>query len=107
MVVQVSESSRPLTTSESVDDPLGHPPRSSSPRRDFLVATTEPGHQYSRSLYEAMPDATVVPAGPPDGDLVRRLRSVDVLHVAWPEHWLGLDPEVARHTLTSSRRQAS
>ena len=66
---------------------------------DLVVATTEPDHQYSRSLYEAMPDATVVPAGPPGRDLARRLQSVDLLHVAWPEHWLGLRPEVSRRTI--------
>ena len=66
---------------------------------DLLVATTEPDHQYSRSLYGAMPHATVVPVGRPDGDLARRLRSVDLLHVAWPEHWLGLRPDVSRRII--------
>jgi hypothetical protein len=71
---------------------------------DLLVATSEPDHQYSRSLYAAMPDATVVPAGPADGDLARRLESVDLLHVAWPEHWLGLRPEVSRRTIDQLQR---
>lgn len=70
---------------------------------DLLIATTEPHHQYSRSLYEAIPDATVIPAGLPDGDLARRLRSVDVLHVAWPERWVGLDPDASRHAIEQLR----
>jgi len=70
---------------------------------DLLVATTEPDHQYSASLYEAMPAATVIPAGPPDGDLARRLRSVDVLHVAWPERWVGLDPDASQRAIDQLR----
>lgn len=66
---------------------------------DLLVATTDPDHHYTRSLYEAMPDVVVIPAGPPDSDLARRLRSVDVLHVAWPERWVGLDPVATRHAI--------
>src|SRR5690606_12214950 len=58
----------------------------------LVVATTEPDHQYSRSLYEKMSDTAVVAAGSPDSDLLHRLRSVDVLHMAWPERWVGLDP---------------
>lgn len=70
---------------------------------DLLVATTEPDHQYSLSLYGPMPDVAVIPAGPPDGDLARRLRHVDVLHIAWPERWVGLDPAASRDAIDQLR----
>ncbi|MEJ7775076.1 MAG: hypothetical protein WKF72_09735 [Nocardioidaceae bacterium] len=58
---------------------------------DILLATTEPDHQYSRFLYPAMPGVATLPAGPPDVDLGRRLRDVDVVHLAWPERWPGIN----------------
>lgn len=70
---------------------------------DLSVATTEPDHQYSRSLYDALPHTTVVPAGPPDDDLARRLRGVDVFHMVWPERWIGLDPNASVRAIAQIR----
>ncbi len=67
--------------------------------RPLQVATTEPAHEYSRSLYERMPHISVVPSGAPDDDLWRRLRRTDVLHLAWPERWTGMDLERTRHAI--------
>ncbi len=57
------------------------------------VASTAFGHQYDRLLYGPLADRVqTVSAGRPDVDLVRRMRDVDVLHLAWPEWWTGDDP---------------
>lgn len=61
------------------------------------VATTEPDHHYSRSLYGPMA-GTVVITPPPVGwraPAGARLRDVDVLHAHWPE-WLAFD-DLAAH----------
>jgi hypothetical protein len=52
-----------------------------------VVATPEPDHQYSRSLYREVPGVRIVPTEPPDEDLEQRMRSVDVVHVSRPEHF--------------------
>ncbi len=70
---------------------------------ELVVATTEPDHQYSRLLYEAMPGVSVIPAGAPDYDLARRLGGVDLLHLAWPEYWPGLDPEATKRAVAQIR----
>ena len=58
------------------------------------VASTIHGHPYDRSLYDPLADQVVATgAGIPDDMLVRRLRDVDVLHMAWPEWWTGVDPQ--------------
>ena len=58
------------------------------------VASTIHGHPYDRSLYDPLADRVVaIGAGIPDDKLVRRLRDVDVLHMAWPEWWSGVDPQ--------------
>lgn len=58
------------------------------------VASTIHGHPYDRSLYDPLADRVVATgAGIPDNKLVRRLRDIDVLHMAWPEWWSGVDPE--------------
>ena len=58
------------------------------------VASTIHGHPYDRSLYDPLTDRVVATgAGIPDDKLVRRLRDIDVLHMAWPEWWSGVDPE--------------
>jgi glycosyltransferase involved in cell wall biosynthesis len=69
----------------------------------LVVATTQPEHQYARLLYEAMPGCTIVPAGAPDGDLARRLRGVDVLHLDWPEYWVGIDRAATERTIGAIR----
>ena len=58
------------------------------------VASTIHGHPYDRSLYDPLASRVVASsAGIPDDTLVRRLRDIDVLHMAWPEWWSGVDPE--------------
>ena len=58
------------------------------------VASTIFGHPYDRSLYDPLAGRVVASsAGIPDDKLVRRLRDVDVLHMAWPEWWSGVDAE--------------
>ena len=58
------------------------------------VASTIAGHAYDSALYEPMGDrVATVNAGPPDETLARRLRDVDILHLAWPEWWTGVDPD--------------
>ena len=58
------------------------------------VASTIHGHPYDRSLYDPLANRVVaLGAGIPDDKLVRRLRDVDVLHMAWPEWWSGVNPE--------------
>ncbi|MFF4557701.1 hypothetical protein [Streptomyces sp. NPDC001422] len=64
------------------------------------VATTEPEHQYSAALYTPLAaDVTVSAAGPPDFSLTRRLREVDLLHLAWPERWSGTDPDYTEEVI--------
>ena len=46
-----------------------------------------------------MKDVTIRPAGPPDEDLPRRLRDVDILHLAWPERWVGVDLDATVRTI--------
>ena len=58
------------------------------------VASTIHGHPYDRSLYDPLANRVVATsAGIPDDKLVRRLRDIDVLHMAWPEWWSGVDPQ--------------
>ncbi len=58
------------------------------------VASTIHGHPYDRSLYDPLADRVVASgAGIPDDKLIRRLRDIDALHMAWPEWWSGVDPE--------------
>ncbi len=58
------------------------------------VASTIHGHPYDRSLYDPLADRVVaLGAGIPDDKLVRRLQDIDVLHMAWPEWWSGVDPQ--------------
>ena len=58
------------------------------------VASTIHGHPYDRSLYDPLSNRVVATgAGIPDDKLVRRLRDIDVLHMAWPEWWTGVDPQ--------------
>ncbi len=58
------------------------------------VASTIHGHPYDRSLYDPLANRVVTTgAGIPDDKLVRRLRDIDVLHMAWPEWWSGVDPD--------------
>lgn len=64
------------------------------------VASTIHGHPYDRSLYDPLADRVVATsAGIPDDKLIRRLRDIDVLHMAWPEWWSGVDPERAAEVL--------
>ena len=57
------------------------------------VVSTIHGHPYDRSLYGPLADRVVASGiGAPDDTLVRRLREEDVLHMAWPEWWSGVDP---------------
>ena len=58
------------------------------------VASTIHGHPYDRSLYDPLANRVVASgAGIPDDKLIRRLRDIDVLHMAWPEWWSGVDPD--------------
>ena len=68
-----------------------------------MIATTEPEHQYSQSLYGAMRHAAVVSTGVPDSDLARRLREVDIFHMAWPECWVGLEPDASARVIDASQ----
>ncbi|HYI62295.1 MAG TPA: hypothetical protein VEW93_10890 [Acidimicrobiales bacterium] len=57
------------------------------------VASTEPDHHYSRSLYRPLADRAVIARRPPVGWRARptdRLADADVLHLHWPE-WLAFD----------------
>ena len=68
------------------------------------VASTIHGHPYDRSLYDPLADPVVATgAGIPDKKLVRRLRDVDVLHMAWPEWWSGVDPNRTAEVLRQVR----
>lgn len=68
------------------------------------VASTIHGHQYDRSLYDPLADQVVATrVGPPDDTLIRRLRDVDVLHMAWPEWWSGVDPQRTAEVLAQIR----
>ncbi len=65
------------------------------------VASTIHGHPYDRSLYDPLADRVVATgAGIPDDKLIRRLRDIDVLHMAWPEWWSGVDPERTAEVLS-------
>ncbi len=60
---------------------------------DLVAAAVEPDHLYSQLLYGHVRGVTVRPLGAPDDGLRRRLRGIDVVHVAWPERWPGVDIE--------------
>jgi len=64
-----------------------------------VVASTDLDHPYSQSLYASMENVKLRPVGPPDDDLPRRLRDVDILHLAWPERWVGVDLEATVRTI--------
>ncbi|MCY3633713.1 MAG: glycosyltransferase [bacterium] len=65
------------------------------------VASTINGHPYDRSLYDPLADRVVATgAGIPDNKLIRRLHDIDVLHMAWPEWWSGVDPERTAEVLS-------
>ena len=60
--------------------------------RGIVVASSDIDHPYNRALYEHLPQhVRVVDAGRPD-NLAARLDGVDVLHLAWPERWVGRVP---------------
>lgn len=68
------------------------------------VASTIHGHPYDRSLYDPLADRVVASgAGIPDDKLVMRLRDIDVLHMAWPEWWSGVDPDRTAEVLGQVR----
>lgn len=67
--------------------------------RATVIATTEPDHQYTQCLYDAMPGVVVLPVGPPTDDLRRRLGGVDILHMSWPERWPGLELARTRNVI--------
>ena len=57
------------------------------------VASTIHGHPYDRSLYDPLASRVVATGiGFPDDKLVQKLRDIDVLHMAWPEWWSGVEP---------------
>lgn len=68
------------------------------------VGSTIRGHQYDASLYEPLDGrvvASLLPA--PDDALIRRLRDIDVLHMAWPEWWSGVKPARTAEVLAQVR----
>lgn len=68
------------------------------------VGHTIHGHPYDKALYGPLAERLVIGGtGFPDAQLVRRLRDLDVLHVAWPEWWTGLDPEHTARTIGQVR----
>jgi hypothetical protein len=72
--------------------------------RGLRIATTDLDHQYSRALYGPMRGkAAVISAGQPDCDLTDRLRHVDIVHLAWPERWIGVDPAVNARVIEQVR----
>ena len=72
--------------------------------RGLRIASTDLHHQYNEALYGPMAgEAAVVSAGEPDEDLTDRLRHVDVLHLAWPERWSGVDPVVTARVIGQLR----
>ncbi|BCB83711.1 glycosyltransferase family protein [Phytohabitans suffuscus] len=63
--------------------------------RGLRIASTDIDHAYSRALYGPLAgEASVVSAGDSGVGLTDRLDGVDVLHLAWPERWSGVDPEI-------------
>jgi glycosyltransferase involved in cell wall biosynthesis len=72
--------------------------------RGLRIASTDLHHQYSQALYGPMAGrAAVVSAGEPDADMTERLRTVDVLHLAWPERWGGVDPAAVARVIGQVR----
>ena len=72
--------------------------------RGLRIASTDLDHQYSRAIYGPMTGkAAVVSAGQPDRDLSDRLRHVDIVHLAWPERWSGVDPAVNARVIAQVR----
>lgn len=68
------------------------------------VASTDYGHQYNQSLYGPIGSQVVaLSAGIPDETLTERLRDVDLLHVAWPERWSGVDPALTKKVIDQVR----
>lgn len=58
------------------------------------IATTEPAHQYTACLYRPMTGrAVVTDAGVPSEMTAESLEEIDILHLAWPERWIGTDPQ--------------
>lgn len=94
-----------LPTVHQIEVPLAPLVRFSwSVTPQLRVASTIFGHQYDRSLYEPISDRLLEVAAPAtDDDLTRRLRGVDILHVAWPEWWSGVEPEWTETVLARVR----
>ena len=68
------------------------------------VGSTIHKHPYDRSLYDPLADRVVATgAGIPDDELARRLRDLDVLHMAWPEWWSGVNPDRTAEVLEQVR----
>ena len=58
------------------------------------IATTEPAHQYTAGLYRPMAGrAVITDAGAPSEMTAESLEEFDILHLAWPERWIGTDPQ--------------
>ena len=64
------------------------------------VASTITGHAYDDGLYRPLQDQLVTSqARRPDSQGRVHLADVDVLHMAWPEWWSGIDPNHTRQVL--------
>jgi glycosyltransferase involved in cell wall biosynthesis len=72
--------------------------------RGLRIASTDYDHDYGRALYVPMAhEAVVISAGEPDSGLRARLEEVDILHLAWPERWCGVDPGVTARVIDQVR----
>ncbi|MEM7288066.1 MAG: hypothetical protein AAF480_17075 [Actinomycetota bacterium] len=69
------------------------------------VAGTIKGHPYEDELYRPIEGDVVHALAPrPGRRLELALRDHDVLHLAWPEWWSGVDPERTAATIDAVRR---
>ena len=90
-----------LSQVQQVDYPLASSIDFSwSVTRGLRVASTDFWHDYSQALYAPMSGhAVITSAGQADAGLADELRDVDILHIAWPERWCGIDPDVTARTI--------
>ncbi len=70
-----------------------------------LQVATDSGHVYHRSLYDALGDAVserqIIQDHLRRDDLIERLRDVDVLHLHWPEWFVGAELDLGRRLVAA------
>ncbi len=96
----------PIPTVHQIEMPLveGRANWRWSVRPQIRVASTIHGHPYDASLYSSLTGRLQTSLAPrPSPELFDQLADVDVLHMAWPEWWSGVDPTATAEAIRAVR----